>query len=146
MLLRLIAENILSFKDATEFNTFTSSKSQSHDNHRIECGHATVLRMSAIYGANGAGKSNLLLVLNFLQSMVQNETLHNIGFYDNGVFKLDLECKNKPSGIAIEFCYNENVFYYHIEFSNKEIISSQRHLSENNTFIHFVKFHIKTLP
>ncbi|MBR4678555.1 MAG: ATP-binding protein [Bacteroidales bacterium] len=88
--------------------------------------------MSAIYGANGAGKSNLLLVLNFLQSMVQNETLHNIGFYDNGVFKLDLECKNKPSGIAIEFCYNENVFYYHIEFSNKEIISETLLLSHKH--------------
>ena len=123
MLLRLIAENILSFKDATEFNTFPSSKSKCHYNHRIECGHASVLRVSAIYGANGAGKSNLLMVLNFLQSIVQNETLNNIGFYDNGVFKLDSECKHKPSGIAIEFCYNENVFYYHIEFSNKEIVS-----------------------
>jgi len=32
--------------------------------HKIECGHATALRMSAIYGANGAGKSNLLQALN----------------------------------------------------------------------------------
>ena len=66
MLLRLIAENITSFKDAVEFNTFPSSKSHSHENHKITCGHATALRMSAIYGANGAGKSNLLQALNLL--------------------------------------------------------------------------------
>ena len=57
MLLRLIVENIASFKDAVEFNTFPSSRSQNHENHKIRCGHATALRLSAIYGANGAGKS-----------------------------------------------------------------------------------------
>ncbi len=66
MLLRLIVENIASFKDATEFNMFPSSKSQSHNNHKIKCGHASVLRMSALYGANGAGKSNLVNALRLL--------------------------------------------------------------------------------
>lgn len=60
MLLRFAAENIMSFRDAVEFNTFPSSKSHSHDWHKVVCNHATVLRMTAIYGANGAGKSNLL--------------------------------------------------------------------------------------
>ena len=73
MLLRIIAENITSFKDAVEFNTFPSSKSHSHENHKISCGHATALRMSAIYGANGAGKSNLLAILTVLKWMVEAE-------------------------------------------------------------------------
>ena len=55
MLLRIVAENIASFKQAVEFNTFPASKSHSHDNHKIACGHATALRLAAIYGANGAG-------------------------------------------------------------------------------------------
>ena len=131
MLLRLIAENILSFKDVTEFNTFPSSKSHNHENHRVECGHATALRMSAIYGANGAGKSNLLNVLELLQTMIMAETLNKLDFF-NLTFKLDPKCVDSPSGIAIEFYNNNNVFYYHVEFTSREIVTEELLLSQKN--------------
>ena len=130
MLLRLIAENITSFKEAVEFNTFPSSKSHSHENHKIECGHATALRMSAIYGANGAGKSNLLQALNLLQMLVKAETLRKIDSYDDLAFKLDTQYSDEPSGVAIEFYYNNNVFYYHIEFTLEEILLEELFLSK----------------
>ncbi len=132
MLLRLIAENITSFKEAVEFNTFPSSKTHSHENHKISCGHATALRMSAIYGANGAGKSNLLQALNLLQMLVKAETVQKIDFYDNPTFRLDSQCLNKPSGLAVEFCNNGNVFYYHIEFTPKEILLEELLLSKKS--------------
>lgn len=132
MLLRLIAENITSFKDAVEFNTFPSSKSHNHENHRITCGHATALRISAIYGANGAGKSNLLQALNLLQTMVKAETLRKIDFYDDPTFKLDSQCSGKPSGLAVEFYYNNNVFYYHVEFTQEEIVLEELLLSKKS--------------
>lgn len=132
MLLRLIAENITSFKEAMEFNTFPSSKTHSHENHKISCGHATALRMSAIYGANGAGKSNLLQALNLLQMLVKAETIQKIDFYDDPTFRLDSQCLNKPSGLAVEFCYNGNVFYYHIEFTPKEIVLEELLLSKKS--------------
>ena len=132
MLLRLIAENITSFKDAVEFNTFPSSKSHNHENHRITCGHATALRISAIYGANGAGKSNLLQALNLLQTMVKAETLRKIDFYDGPTFKLDSQCSGKPSGLAVEFYYNNNVFYYHVEFTQEEIVLEELLLSKKS--------------
>lgn len=132
MLLRLIAENLFSFKDATEFNTFPSSKSKCHDNHKIKCGHATVLRMSAIYGANGAGKSNLIKVVNLLQAMVQTESLQDVRFYNGLEFKLDTNNQKIPSGIAIEFFYNKKVFYYHIEFVGQEIVNEELYLCKKN--------------
>ena len=132
MLLRLIAENLTSFKEAVEFNTFPSSKSHSHENHKITCGHATALRMSAIYGANGAGKSNLLQALNLLQTLVKTETLRKIDFYDDLTFKLDSQCSGKPSGLAVEFYYNNNVFYYHIEFTLEEIVLEELLLSKKS--------------
>lgn len=131
MLLRLIAENILSFKDATEFNTFPSSKSKSHDNHKIVCGHTSVLRMGAIYGANGAGKSNLIKVLELLQTLVTAETLNKFEFYDMP-FMLKPESTEKPMGIAIEFCSIKKVFYYHIDFSQKEVITEELLLSQKS--------------
>jgi len=130
MLLRFVVENIASFKDATEFNMFPSSKSQSHNNHKIKCGHATVLRMSALYGANGAGKSNLVNALSLLQDIVVEESLEQIEMIDVA-FMLDNEYKERPSGLAIEF-FNKRVYYYHIEFFGKKIITEELYVSHKN--------------
>ena len=131
MLLRLIAENILSFKDATEFNTFPSSKSHNHDNHMVECGHASILRMSALYGANGAGKSNLMNVLGLLQTMVKLETLNKFDF-NNMPFMFNSRSNEKQMGIAIELYNNNNIIYYHIEFSHKEVVTEELLLSQKS--------------
>lgn len=132
MILRIVAENFTSFKDAVEFNTFPSSKSHSHENHKVTCGHATALRMSAIYGANGAGKSNLLQALNCLKMMVEAETMREIDFFDNPTFRFDVQCADKPSGLAVEFYFKGNVFYYHVEFTPQEIRFEELLLSKKS--------------
>ena len=132
MILRLIAENFASFKDASEFNTFPSSKSHSHENHKVVCGHATALRMSAIYGANGAGKSNLLSALKLLKMLVVAESLREIDFFESPSFKLDPQCADKPSGLAIEFYHNNSLFYYHVEFTPQKIIMEELLLSKKS--------------
>ena len=132
MILRLIAENFASFKDASEFNTFPSSKSHSHENHKVVCGHATALRMSAIYGANGAGKSNLLSALKLLKMLVVAESLREIDFFESPSFKLDPQCAEKPSGLAIEFYHNNSLFYYHVEFTPQKIIMEELLLSKKS--------------
>ena len=111
MLLRFAADNIMSFKEAVEFNTFPSSKSHSHEWHKVSCGHATALRMSAIYGANGAGKSNLLKCISLLKSMVGAEKLGDLALTDDLYFRLDEQGKTRPSELAIEFFANGRIFY-----------------------------------
>ena len=145
MLLRLIIENVSSFKEAVEFNTFPSSKSHSHGNHKMTCGHVTALRMSAIYGANGAGKSNLLFVLRLLKSMVETESLRNISVYESLSFKLDEECINKPSGLAIEFYHNQKVFYYHVEFDRESVFLEELYLSERTKDVELFKRESSTI-
>ena len=130
MLLRFIAQNLASFKNAIEFNSFPSSKTHSHENHKIECGHATVLRLSAIYGANGAGKSNLIECIQLLKGMVESEGLSHFSFSESPAFRFDEECLASPSGMAIEFFSNGNVFYYHIEFNTQEVIVEELFLSK----------------
>ena len=130
MLLRLIADNITSFNESVEFNTFPSSKSHNHENHKVECGHATALRLSAIYGANGAGKSNLIKVLGALKELVINGTLNGLGFIDELTFKFNKDCSDKPSGLAVEFYQNNTLYYYHIEFNRQEVIFEELLLSK----------------
>ena len=130
MLLRFIVENLASFKDAVEFNCFPSSKSHSHENHKIECGHATVLRLSAIYGANGAGKSNLLNAIKLLRDMVKTESLTLFNFPQSPAFIFDEESLTKTSGMAIEFFADGSVFYYHIEFDTQNVVMEELYLSK----------------
>lgn len=130
MLLRFAAENIMSFKDAVEFNTFPSSKTHSHEWHKIPCGHATALRMSAIYGANGAGKSNLLKCISLLRAIIGAYKYSDLSFTDDLFFKLDDKGKFKPSELAIEFFTGGQIFYYHIAFTRKEIVSEELVLSK----------------
>lgn len=124
MLLRFIAENIFSFKEATEFNTFPSSKSKNHELHKVSIGHATALRMSAIYGANGAGKSNLISAMSLLREIVRYD-LSSIVNPGELRFIFSNEFKNKSIELAVEFSINEKILYYYIEFNNERIISER---------------------
>lgn len=132
MLLRFIAENIYSFKDAAEFNTFPSSKSHSHEQHKTSCSHATSLRLAAIYGANGAGKSNLLSAIRLLKEMVTTGSLNKVYLNGRLQFRFDPACENKPSGLAIEFCQNDKNYYYHIEFQGRKVMLEELLLSKKN--------------
>lgn len=133
MLLRFQAENIMSFKEAVEFNTFPSSKTHSHDWHKIPCGHATALRMSAIYGANGAGKSNLLKCISLFKDMATKEKLSDLSLADDLYFKLDEAGKSSPSELAIEFFTAGKIFYYHVAFTRQNIVSEELLLSQKAT-------------
>lgn len=130
MLLRFAAENIMSFKEAVEFNTFPASKTHSHDWHKIPCGHTTALRMSVIYGANGAGKSNLLKCISLLRKIMSVDKLSDLSITDDLYFKLDDAGKSNPSELAIEFFTGGKIFYYHIVFTRTEIVSEELILSK----------------
>ena len=129
MLLRFAAENIMSFNDAVEFNTFPLSKTHSHEWHKVTCDHATALRMCAIYGANGAGKSNLLKCISMLRAMVGTDKLGDLSITGDLYFKLDDSGKTNPSELAVEFFANGRIFYYHIAFTRREIVSEELILS-----------------
>lgn len=133
MLLRFATENILSFNDAVEFNTFPSSRSQSHNWHKVECDHVCALRMSAIYGANGAGKSNLLKCIALLKKMVSSDKTADLSIREDLFFKLNHDGKNKPSELAVEFFTEGKIFYYHIVFRNLMILEEELCLSDNHT-------------
>ena len=132
MIFRFVLENISSFKGPTEFNMFPSSKSQSHDNHKVKCDYVTVLRMSAIYGANGAGKSNLLKGIALLKRIVFTGTLTNIMSGGEMAFQFDDACSKGHSELAIEFFQNGRVYYYHIEFDKEQVYTEELFLSQKN--------------
>lgn len=75
MLLKFSVKNFLSFHDAVTLDMVSSSKIRANESHVLKLDGVSVLRNAAIYGANAAGKSNLIAALDFLQGCVRNNRL-----------------------------------------------------------------------
>ena len=129
MLLRFVIKNLYSFKGETEFNLFPSSRATHHLHHKIQCGHAEALRFSAIYGANGAGKSNLIKAISDLRRIILRGSIAGnvLQLYK---FQLSDTCLNEPVSVAIEFFFEGIVYYYSIEFDTNRINYESLSISE----------------
>ena len=98
MFIRFVLENFLSFREETEFNMLVGNF-KVHKQH-VYSGTIDTLRAAAIYGANGAGKSNIIKGIEFLQEIVKNDGL--ILSVNNYKFKLDKGTKDKAISFEIE--------------------------------------------
>ncbi|MGV8112745.1 hypothetical protein SDC9_77490 [bioreactor metagenome] len=120
MLIRFIAKNIFSFKEETEFNLFPN-KTHRLAHHKIAHNDIDILRLSAIYGANGSGKSNLIKAVSLLESMIETGKLDNE--MDEIKFKLCSENDQIPISLGIEFYTKSKIYYYSITFDKNIILN-----------------------
>lgn len=120
-----MVENIFSFGDRTEFNMIPG-KEQNLNEHKYKRGKLELLKMAAIYGANGAGKSNLVKVFGLLKQAVKADRIP-LEIAKNK-FKLD-DNSNKGQLIAVEFFINQKAYYY--AFKVKENIVAVEELYES---------------
>jgi len=119
MLIRLILKNFLSFKDETEFNLLPN-KSQRLPHHKLTQNGIDFLRMSAIYGANGSGKSNMIKAMANLERFVMEGKIpDNTNQFK---FKLSKENKELPISIGIEFFAKGKIYYYSLTFDTGVIL------------------------
>jgi uncharacterized protein len=116
MLIRFTISNFLSFKDETEFNMLTGDVKR-HPHHVYKREHIDVLRAAAIYGANGAGKSNLIKAISFLKSLVEGEDILKA----MPKFGLSKRFINKPSELEIEVEIDGITYAYGLVLDNTRI-------------------------
>lgn len=119
MLIRIVIDNLYSFKSQTEFNLLPS-RVQHLPHHKINQNGISFLRMSALYGANGAGKTNMIKTMDLLSQLVKRGKITSD--LTQIKFRLNEECKRKPSSIAVEFISGNTTFYYTISFDGKEVV------------------------
>ena len=132
MIIRVIAKNIFSFKETTEFNTLTSSKIRELPHHKLKKGKYNVLKFSAIYGNNASGKSNLIKIVSLIDSVVTNGELPINCL--NQQFRFDNKLQDKESEVALEFIVNKKSYFYALSFLNKDIIEESLYLNKNIYF------------
>lgn len=119
MLIRFVVSNFLSFKEETEFNMISGSF-KTHKHHVYELGKVDVLKASALYGANGAGKSNLIKAIEYLKDIVLEGEI-NTSINDKK-FRLDKENTEKPVSFEIEFYYKKKYFAYGVSIQQMNVI------------------------
>lgn len=141
MLYRVIVNNYKSFAEEQQFDMFPNPKRENFPYHVLKNKqNIPVLKECAIYGANGAGKSNFINLLKFVKNFVTKEmsSLQELNnWYLANRFKLPVAKNDKPIEMLIEFGINEIVYIYILSIDNKGIKEEKLYLSgkgarENN--------------
>lgn len=125
MILRVILKNFLSFNDEVQFDMFPNMKRTTLSNHITMLNEKLpVLKMAAIYGANGAGKSNLLKGINFLKAIALNKSFLDKDTFGKYIFALKENTGTEPMELTIEFETKTGIPYiYSVEIMNTGIVS-----------------------
>lgn len=127
MLVRFIIDNIYSFGKRTEFNTLPGNlRTLPAHAYTQECGFK-ILKLSALYGANAAGKSNLVHALALLKEMVTgNLTAAEV---TRNKFKLEGPEDSDEQLMVVEFIQNDVCFLYAIKVINGRIAVEELYLT-----------------
>jgi energy-coupling factor transporter ATP-binding protein EcfA2 len=98
-----------------------ASPDTEHEDELFVYSKSSILRMEAIYGANGSGKSNITQAIGFLQALVINSINHQPG---DGIFRNPhkLEPIDKPTTFSIQFVSGGTRFAYGVSYTEKSVI------------------------
>lgn len=127
MLYRVIISNYRSFADEVEFNMFPNLSLQGRDleNHVYNSSLVPVLKQAAIYGANGAGKSNFVHALRFMRfwvckgSRIDRDYLSK--WYSYNQYRLQKDVDKKPISFLAEFSKNRQAYIYLLQFDSNGV-------------------------
>ncbi|WP_316794199.1 ATP-binding protein [Pedobacter frigoris] len=117
MLIKFTAENFLSFYEETEFNMLTGEVRRLPD-HVYSLPKVDILKSAVIYGANGAGKSNLIIAIDALRTVVTEGCLDFLT--SETCFRMK-DTLSKPSKLEIEFIVDEVGYAYGLCFFENRI-------------------------
>lgn len=127
MLIRFNVKNFLSFSEredgTSEEFSMIAGKVRNKIAHVHDDGDVKLLKFAAIYGANAAGKSNLVKAMAFMKWIVMRGLPRG---YMNKYCKVDPENKKRPSYFELEFMLNEKYYAYGFEV----VLSQNKFISE----------------
>ena len=118
MLLRLILKNFLSFDDEVQFDMFPNMKRTQLTNHiYTDLCDVPLLKQAAIYGSNGAGKSNIVKALEFLRAFALDKDFAKTLELGKFFFLLKKDAGKAPISLALEFETDKRFFFYELELT-----------------------------
>jgi uncharacterized protein len=113
MIVSFSVSNFRSFSDEETFSLVASNRlSRTHQDHTapIPDSDEKVLRTAVLYGANGAGKSNLFKALRYVEKIVLQPQKKDSGT-GREAFRL-AHNGNEPSGFDLQFIAGGKLYRY----------------------------------
>ena len=123
MLIQFVVKNYLSFSDKEEsVFKMTATSDNRHPNHvaHIKEQNLDILRTAAIYGANGAGKTNLIKALSFLKNLITKGVPPNKRIPIRR-FKLSDTAAQEPARFEIEVLQEGTHYSYGLVLDDSRI-------------------------
>ena len=122
MLIRFTVENFLSFKDETQFS-MVAGRTRKHQDHilpRANRRDVRLLKTAAIYGANAAGKSNLIKAMDFARKLIVEgrSSSQNIPVIP---FRFDVQSKRELSKFQFEINTKHGSYVYGFEVDSTRV-------------------------
>ncbi len=130
MLIEFSVTNFMSIKERQTFSMVASKSQELVDTHTFNASHAMgkseirLLRSAAIYGANAAGKTNLLLAIRIMARIV----MQSVSEYNQGAllpvspFMLDAKTRNAPSEFELHFIVKNVRYQYGFSATQERIL------------------------
>lgn len=123
MLVQFTVENFLSFKEKTTLSMVAASGDQQHPAHVVADGIGkapALLRAAALYGANAAGKSNLVKAARFAQNLItrgrrSGQTIPVTPFRLDNISK-------RPSRFEFNFTHQGILYAYGFVLNSSQIL------------------------
>lgn len=125
MLLEFRVRNFKSIKELETLSMVPSRNSEDGNVNILASGKYKALPMAALFGRNGAGKSNMLDALHRLQTLiVRGARAEEDSLINHEYYKLSSEFETQPTFLGIDFIASDDIRYtYEIEFNETEICS-----------------------
>ena len=128
-LLRLRFANILSFKDEQEIFFTAESKYTNTPTNYIRNEKAIdevlITPVTAFYGANASGKSNIFYVLGYILRSFLGKPYQKFSMDNYRPFNLHDETINEPSFLEIDFCIDALRYILSLTFDKSGILKEQ---------------------
>lgn len=121
MIIRFVVENFLSFQEETEFNMLSGSFKIHKEHIYKEKEGVNLLRTAAIYGANGAGKSNFAIAVDTARDLILGGTMTSKQQLPHHYFLLDKKCSTLPTKFEFEFKSKGTIYSYGMAFYKNRI-------------------------
>lgn len=124
MLLSFSVSNFRSFREDQTLSMVASNRQTDHPEHltAIPDDENKVLPVAAIYGANGAGKSNTVRALRLLQMLV-TQGMAPKKKIPRQAFRLAPESPDKPTELNVVFIANRHVLNYGVQLTDDEVVA-----------------------
>lgn len=116
MLIRFSVENFLSFKDMQSFS-MAAGRQTRHRSHVMDLDGHRVLKGGFFFGANAAGKSNLIQAISFAR-MVIREGTESIGLI-GAQFRIDPDAIHRPGVFQFDLYAGGHFYSYGFALSYK---------------------------